>query len=302
MEVRKAALDGVTRPMVKKAYLPLYVRDFLSDPLVVGMPFKERAAYLFMLMLSWEVGPLPDDPARIARMIGLARTPDDSTTHAVCALLQDCFEKGPAGWTNPRLERERVRVDEILVEARERTRKARAAKARLCDSAVTEQSQGCHSQYNQAQAQAQEEEEEEKRRAPGTPHVLRIVEPAALEGGSAPGRSAASPPPRGRSKKARKPDWAGVLPPGLAADPAFPESWRRWISFRRDELRKPVTQLSGEQALREIEAWGPERGVRAIEHTIARGWQGLREPEQPRSLSGRHEKSTDQILREIGLR
>jgi uncharacterized protein YdaU (DUF1376 family) len=292
--------------MVKKAYLPLYVRDFLSDPVVLGMTFTEQSVYLRMLMLSWEMGPLPGDVDRLARMVGLARGDQvqEGERCAIRAVLGLAWEEGTSGtWTNPRLERERVKTTEILEAQRERARKARSALATLSSNVRPDiRADVSPSASQQSQAQAQREE----KRVSDSDSSHLSVESTEIgevqEGGSAPGRSAATPSPRRASKKARKPEWSGSLPPALAADPVFPESWSRWISFRRDELRKPVTQLSGEQALREIEAWGPERGVRAIEHTIARGWQGLREPDQPRSLNGRHEKSTDQILREIGLR
>ena len=79
----------------------------------------------------------------------------------------------------------------------------------------------------------------------------------------------------------KKPHWGGAVPPSLG--PIFPALWARSLDFRAHELRKPVTQLSGDQALKELAGWGPDRACKAIEHTIARGWQGIREPEPVRN-------------------
>ena len=47
------------------AYLPLYVRDFWTDPKVLAMAWLEQAVYLRMLMLSWEAGPLDRKSTRL---------------------------------------------------------------------------------------------------------------------------------------------------------------------------------------------------------------------------------------------
>lgn len=116
-----------------------------------------------------------------------------------------------------------------------------------------------------------------------------------------PSESPKSSPP----KKRAKPYWSGILPPELQVG-FFPVIWARWLDFRKNELKKPVTQLSGDQALKELAEWGPERARKAIEHTIARGWQGIREPEVARPQFGKEpdealERGYKKVAKELGL-
>lgn len=251
----------------RPAYLPLYVRDFLTDPNVLALPWLEQALYLRMLMLSWEMGPLPDSPSLIERMIGLgADQRIDAQDKNIAYVLDLCFEKGSDGWTNQRLEAERARwaaLHEGWSEAGARGgRKAQAnrrqAQARL--QASVEAS----STKPQAQAQAQDS-------------IPPKAPPA--DAGSPP-PPAAPAPARPRSKK---PLWAGTIPDALQT-PAFRDAWARWLAYRK-EILKPVTQISGDQALAELATMGEARARAAIAYTIGRGWTGLREEER---ASGGH--------------
>lgn len=194
--------------MVKKAYLPLYVRDFLSDPIVLGMTFTEQAVYLRMLMLSWEVGPLRGDTDRLARMVGLARdVVHDSERRAVENVLGLCWSQSGDGWTNPRLERERQRSDVILEGQRARAAKARETLAAARASNVRPDASPSVSQQSQAQAQVQEKS------TTGTPSVSENVQ--ATETDSLRESVAAQAPQRSLSEKqaaavARKSLWASV--------------------------------------------------------------------------------------------
>ena len=49
------------------------------------------------------------------------------------------------------------------------------------------------------------------------------------------------------------------------------------------EIKKKLTPTSVTAQLREFSEWGEARSIRAIFHTIKKGWQGLKEPE-PRDL------------------
>lgn len=64
------------------------------------------------------------------------------------------------------------------------------------------------------------------------------------------------------------------MPPDLAADPRLVEAWEKWVKYRK-EMGKPVTPTGQAQAFARFSAWGAESSVRAIEHTIFSGWQGL---------------------------
>lgn len=106
-----------------------------------------------------------------------------------------------------------------------------------------------------------------------------------------------------RAKLARvRPQWSGELPGALQTE-AFREVWDLWLRFRRDELRKPVTPISGAMALCALSKMGAPRAVAAIEHTIANGWQGIREPDQPRELNlgDQPVRDTSRGLRDLGL-
>lgn len=88
-------------------------------------------------------------------------------------------------------------------------------------------------------------------------------------------------PPRG--KRSRKPAYQFCLediPDSLKlGDPQdFFRAWATWITHRQ-EIKKPITPTSAAQLLKQFEQWGTRRAIAAIEYTIAKGWQGLQEPE-----------------------
>lgn len=60
---------------------------------------------------------------------------------------------------------------------------------------------------------------------------------------------------------------------------AFTEAWKHWEQHRR-EIRKPLKPTMREAQLRELEAMGEARAIAALQFTIAKGWQGIREPGQ----------------------
>lgn len=78
----------------------------------------------------------------------------------------------------------------------------------------------------------------------------------------------------------------------------FLEALRRWAKHRT-EIRKPLTSTSIRTQLSQMADWGEARSIAAIDHSIAKGWQGLFEagrsdkPSKPPAASG------DEILRRI---
>lgn len=59
--------------------------------------------------------------------------------------------------------------------------------------------------------------------------------------------------------------------------PEFRAAWNDWLVYRK--ARKPALPKASQiQKLKELEAWGPERAIRAIRHSIGQGWQGVFEP------------------------
>ena len=72
-----------------------------------------------------------------------------------------------------------------------------------------------------------------------------------------------------------------ILPPELDTD-AFREAWTLWCRHRR-EIKKPLKPTMAEQQLNEFVEWGEARSIAAIRHTVAKGWQGIQEPEHRRN-------------------
>jgi len=58
----------------------------------------------------------------------------------------------------------------------------------------------------------------------------------------------------------------------------FAKSWQDWISHRK-EIKRPLKPTQLRKQLEELEAIGERRAIAMINHTITKGWQGLREPE-----------------------
>lgn len=83
-----------------------------------------------------------------------------------------------------------------------------------------------------------------------------------------------------KQKKKRKratPLSASEFPPELSSD-EFEATWRKWEAHR-SEIKKPLTPTSVKQQLATLAKIGQERALVMIEHTIEKGWTGLREPD-----------------------
>ncbi len=74
---------------------------------------------------------------------------------------------------------------------------------------------------------------------------------------------------------------AGGAVSSLALPFDSPEFSAAWKDFEkhRSEIRKPLKPTSTRLALKELAAMGPARAIAALQHTIAKGWQGIREPD-----------------------
>lgn len=60
--------------------------------------------------------------------------------------------------------------------------------------------------------------------------------------------------------------------------PDFLSAWSDFEQHRR-EIHKPLKPTSRKMALKELATMGEHRAIAALRHTIAKGWQGIREPE-----------------------
>lgn len=59
----------------------------------------------------------------------------------------------------------------------------------------------------------------------------------------------------------------------------FMKAWELWVTHR-SEIRKPLKPTSTKMCLKELAAMGEARAIAAIEFTIGKGWQGLREDDR----------------------
>jgi len=76
-----------------------------------------------------------------------------------------------------------------------------------------------------------------------------------------------------RSAKDEIPD-----PPESLNTPEFHAAWTLWKKHRA-EIKHPLKPTMAARQLADFEQMGVTRAVRMIQHTVSKGWQGLREPD-----------------------
>lgn len=104
-----------------------YPKDFLTDGQVASMTLDELGAYMKLLCLCWLDQSLPDEPRRLAVMVGTS--PDHFA--ALWPQLRPCFVVREDGrLTQPRLDRERLKQAEFRAEQALKGAKGGAERAR----------------------------------------------------------------------------------------------------------------------------------------------------------------------------
>ena len=83
-------------------YVPFYLGDFLRS--TAGWTLLERGGYWMLLATQWEIGPLPEDPTRLAAILGL----DAPTFASAWSVIGRKFEHTPDGLVNRRMEAHRA--------------------------------------------------------------------------------------------------------------------------------------------------------------------------------------------------
>lgn len=78
-----------------------------------------------------------------------------------------------------------------------------------------------------------------------------------------------------RTKEAAAP--LAQIPESLSV-PEFATAWSDWQAHRR-EIKSPLTETQAAKQLKSLERIGVARAIGMIEHTIEKGWRGLREDE-----------------------
>jgi uncharacterized protein YdaU (DUF1376 family) len=106
------------------AMLPWFPRDYLAA--TRGMTLAERGAYTDLLFFQWDTGPLPNDPGRLARMLGVPV----AEFEAIWPALQGKFKIGERELWNERLERERTKSAELRRKASNKATQAAIARWR----------------------------------------------------------------------------------------------------------------------------------------------------------------------------
>lgn len=84
-----------------------------------------------------------------------------------------------------------------------------------------------------------------------------------------------------RSKTPKLDDIAAIPIPEALATVEFLETWQCWQEFHRQK-KSPLTEIGAKMQLKEFQKWGVDRAIAAINHTILKGWDGLKEPDPPK--------------------
>jgi len=244
----------------RPAYLPLYVRDFLTDPNVLAMTWTQKAVYLRMLMLSWEAGPLPASDAMVARMIE-----QESLEPDVAAVRAMAWNADAAGNSfNPRLEHERQRwrtLHEDLSKSGKEGNRRRWNRSPGDPGAIAGASPG--DRNTQAQAQAQEEDKSADRPA---------------EAGAPP---PAAPAPTARKGTKRTPfEGTPILAEYPDLDtPEVREACGAYCEARRSR-HGHWTPQGMRLAVRKFQALGPVALRRAFEQATESPWMTIKTPDE----------------------
>lgn len=108
----------------KLAWMPLWVDDYLSA--TTHLSTLEHGAYLLLIMAYWRRrGPLPDDPAALARVAGL----QPAAWRKVEPTLRDLFAVDGGHWRHARVDRELAEASDRISAATARTAAATAARS-----------------------------------------------------------------------------------------------------------------------------------------------------------------------------
>jgi hypothetical protein len=89
---------------------------------------------------------------------------------------------------------------------------------------------------------------------------------------------------KGKKAQGKNPAGGCEIPAELDT-PEFRAAWADWAQHRK-EIRRKLTLSQSEKQLERLAGMGPARAVACIEHTIERGWTGLREPDSVSKPTG----------------
>jgi hypothetical protein len=84
-----------------------------------------------------------------------------------------------------------------------------------------------------------------------------------------------------KEKKVKTEKKVAPLPAALDT-PDFRKAWTGYLDYRKEKRLPRLTERSQEAKLNEMAVWGSDRAMRAIERSIANGWQGIFEDRHSR--------------------
>lgn len=113
---------------MKAPAFQFYAGDWLSSQRVALMSLEEEGGYIRLLAFCWQHGSIPDDPEKIARLIGKGASTTLATT------LATMFEPGGKGLVNRRLEEVRLEQEAWRAKSSEGGKKS-AEKRRIAKEA-----------------------------------------------------------------------------------------------------------------------------------------------------------------------
>jgi uncharacterized protein YdaU (DUF1376 family) len=88
-----------------------YPSEFLADENVVVMSLEECGAYIKLMCYCWREGSIPNDPIKLAKMVGAPDKGGDATLWSAVTLCFDVDPNDTSRLFHPRLEIERVKQE-----------------------------------------------------------------------------------------------------------------------------------------------------------------------------------------------
>lgn len=243
----------------KSPAFQLYPADYWTDRAYRALTFEQRGVFWDLLGLSWVNKGIVCDPAALARSVGM---PSRRFARLWQGGLSAMFEQRGDVLVNPRQERERD------AQTANRERKSAAGKTGNAKRWGRRRDRGADADASQSDRTAIADGVADDR--------SRLPSPDALRAEKAP--SGLPPTPATPKRAAPRPqlevDWTAHPTLDTAA---MRHSWSTWIAHRRELRVKPYTSQGLAQQLAELVAMGPDRALAAIQHSIARNYQGIYE-------------------------
>lgn len=132
---------------MSRPWMPLYVRDYLSD--TARLSTLEHGAYLLLIMSYWKDGGIPSDDDDLAYIVGLSMDEWLKIKPRIQRLFKD-------GWRHKRIDEELAKAEEKYERRANAGRKGGLAKAATEQS--TSNAKQCSGIVNQPQPQPQPQE------------------------------------------------------------------------------------------------------------------------------------------------